>query len=472
MAKAASDIRRLLPKMDKVLGWPEIEKMAGTTPYAVLKEAIRESLDQIRTRLANQPENVDLSKPAVLAVIIKTLQTNETPSLKPVINGSGIVIHTNLGRSPLAHSAEKAILETSSGYSNLEFDLERGERGERYVHIEKLLCSLTGAEAAIVVNNNAAAVMLVLSSLAQTREVIVSRGELVEIGGSFRIPDVMRQSGATLVEVGTTNRTHPKDYRAAITEQTAMLLKVHTSNFAIVGFTSEVNTAEMVSIGKENGVPVVVDAGSGTLIDLARFGISGETTVQQHLKDGADVVTFSGDKLLGGPQAGLIVGSSHIISIMKRNPLLRAIRIDKLTLAALEATLRLYRDERQALAEVPTLRMLTMDQKQIADRAKRMLTKLKNALPSDFKLSLCNGASSPGGGSFPQIQLPTKLIEIQINGIMAHHLEEALRSTTPAVIGRVQKDRFMLDARTMNEKEMPRVADALIQAARMINANS
>jgi L-seryl-tRNA(Ser) seleniumtransferase len=274
----------------------------------------------------------------------------------------------------------------------------------------------------------------------------------------------MRQSGAELVEVGTTNRTHPKDYRYAITDRTALLLKIHSSNFAVVGFTSEVSTAEMVAIGREHSLPVAVDAGSGTLIDLKQFGIDGETTIQQYLKDGADVVTFSGDKLLGGPQAGIIAGSQPLIDRMKKHPLLRAFRIDKLTLAALEATLRLYRDEDQALAEIPTLRMLTMGQPVITAQARRMLRRLKNLLPSSCKLSICEGTSSPGGGTFPLIQLPTRLIEIQINDLPAHKLEESLRHTTPAVIGRVQRDRFMLDVRTMSDKEIPLVAEAVRQA--------
>lgn len=450
--------------MDKILAWPELKTVAGSVSYKVIREAVRTSLEQLRQQLSDNRTKPDLSRTGIINLIQQTLSKSETASLKHVVNGSGIVIHTNLGRSPLAKVAEQAISQTAMGYSNLEFDLERGERGERYVHVEELICRLTGAEAALVVNNNAAAVMLVLSSLAASSEVIVSRGELVEIGGSFRIPDVMRQSGAELVEVGTTNRTHPKDYRYAITEKTALLLKVHSSNFAVVGFTSDVSTAEMVEIGRAHGLPVAVDAGSGTLIDLKRFGIDGETTIQQYLKDGADVVTFSGDKLLGGPQAGLIAGSQALIDRMKKHPLLRAFRIDKLTLAALEATLRLYRDEDQALAEIPTLRMLTMEQSAITAQAKRMMRKLKPLLPPSCKLSICEGTSSPGGGTFPLIQLPTRLIEVQIDNLAAHKLEELLRQTRPAVIGRVQRDRFMLDVRTISEKEIPLIAEALNQA--------
>jgi L-seryl-tRNA(Ser) seleniumtransferase len=331
------------------------------------------------------------------------------------------------------------------------------------VHVEQLLSELTGAEAALVVNNNAAAVMLALSSLASGHEVIVSRGELVEIGGSFRIPDVMRQSGATLVEVGTTNRTHPRDYICAVTEQTALLLKIHTSNFAVVGFTAEVDTETMARIGRESAIPTMVDAGSGCLVDLTRFGICGEATIQQYLQAGAAIVTFSGDKLLGGPQAGLIVGRREQIEKMKRHQLLRALRIDKLTLAALEATLRLYRDERVALAEIPTLRMLTMTPEVISRQARRMLRRLRMLLPGQFTLSLQDGYSSPGGGSYPLLQLPSRMIEVLLQGMTPHRLEELLRSTTPPVIGRLQKDRFLLDVRTLTDSDVPLIASALRQ---------
>jgi L-seryl-tRNA(Ser) seleniumtransferase len=464
MATSAQDIRRKLPKMDKVLSWPEITALNSRTSHIGLKNAVRSTLDQLRLKLISDADT-DCSPDQICSLILNAVLAAETPSLRRVINGSGVVVHTNLGRSPLAQTAELALHETAWGYSNLEFDLERGERGERYVHIEKLLCELTGAEAALVVNNNAAAVMLALSSLASGREVIVSRGELVEIGGSFRIPDVMRQSGASLVEVGTTNRTHPRDYISALTDQTALLMKIHTSNFSVMGFTAEVDTGTMVRIGRESAIPTLVDAGSGCLIDLSRFGISGEATIQQQLQAGADIVTFSGDKLLGGPQAGLIVGKRELIDTMKRHQLLRALRIDKLTLAAMEATLRLYRDERIALAQIPTLRMLTMTIDEIGKQARRMLKRLRAELPDQFTLTLQHGFSSPGGGSFPLLQLPSRMIEVTVDGLPAHHLEERLRSTTPPVIGRLQKDRFLLDVRTLTDNELPLLAAALRQAA-------
>lgn len=456
-----SDIRRLIPKMDKVLSWPAVSALAASTSRSELREAVRTVLEQLRQQIGtgNHP---DLTAGHIAEQIARQLRHAQMPSLRRVINGSGIVIHTNLGRSPLPQAAEAALMETAWGYSNLEFDLQTGERGERYEHVEQLLCELTGAEAALVVNNNAAAVLLALSGLACGREVIVSRGELVEIGGSFRIPDVMRQSGASLVEVGTTNRTHPKDYRNAIGEQTALLLKVHTSNFAVVGFTAEVDTATMVQIGRQSGLPTMVDAGSGSLIDLGRFGIPGEATVQEHLAAGADLVTFSGDKLLGGPQAGLLVGRRDIISTLKAHQLLRALRIDKLTLASLEATLRLYRDERRALAEIPTLQMMTFSKEELDSRLRRMLRRLRRMLPSTISLEAASGTSSPGGGSFPLLQLPTRLITVSLPGLSANGLELALRTTTPPVVGRIQRDRFMLDVRTLRDEDLPLLATALM----------
>jgi L-seryl-tRNA(Ser) seleniumtransferase len=364
----------------------------------------------------------------------------------------------------LAEEAEEAIERVSTGYSNLEFDLESGERGTRYAHVEGLICELTGAEAALVVNNNAAAVILALSSLAQGRDVIVSRGELVEIGGSFRIPDVMRQSGANLVEVGTTNRTYCRDFQNSITDSTALLLKVHTSNYTIVGFTADASVAELSSLGQKSCIPVMLDAGSGCLIDLSSFGIPGEPTIRQYLDAGADVVTFSGDKLLGGPQAGLIAGRLRFIESMKRHPLLRALRIDKLSLASLEATLRLYRDERRALLAIPTLRMLTVSAEKLARRAELISRRLRKSLPDTVTLVKHSGESSAGGGSFPLLQLPTTLIEIRIAGFLPQQIEAALRRASVPVIGRIHRDRFLLDVRTVMDRDLPALAQSMAEA--------
>lgn len=455
--------------MDLLLAWPEIAILKEAGGLVAVRSAAKSVLSILRGQMA-QGRPVDLSPTQIARLVKEELLRSESPSLKKVINGSGVVIHTNLGRSPLPSAALEAITNCASGYSNLEFDLTKGERGERYVHVEQLLCELTGAEASLVVNNNAAAVLLALSAIAANREVIVSRGELVEIGGSFRIPDVMKQSGATLVEVGTTNRTHPADYQQAVGEKTALLLKVHSSNYSIVGFTAEPSVTQMAAISKNAEIPVMIDAGSGCLMDLSGFGITGETTVRKHLEDGADLVTFSGDKLLGGPQAGLIVGRHDIIRTLKRHPLLRALRIDKLSLAALEATLRLYRDEQKALQQIPTMRMLSMTAEELAGQARRTKRRLHRLLQSDFTIQIVTGSSSSGGGTSPLAQLPTTLLKISLPEISAHHLESALRATTPPVIGRLQQNGFYLDIRTLSDSDTPLLAAALCQAREALNA--
>lgn len=467
----ADSIQRMLkeiPKVDRVLEWPEIAVLRSKYDRPEVLSAVRKVLGCTREEV-RCGDAATCSPARIVALIKAEIVSRSTSSLRRVVNGTGVVVHTNLGRSPLAAEAEEAIHTVSAGYSNLEFDLENGERGTRYAHVEGLICELTGAEAALVVNNNAAAVILALSSLAQEREVIVSRGELVEIGGSFRIPDVMRQSGAKMIEVGTTNRTHIRDFLTAITDATALLLKIHTSNFAIVGFTADASVAEMSSLGQGTGIPVMLDAGSGCLVDLSHYGISGEPTVRQYLEAGADVVTFSGDKLLGGPQAGLIAGKRQFVEPMKRHPLLRALRMDKLNLAALEATLRLYRDERRALASIPTLRMLTMTTEQLVRRAGMISRKLRKALPDSVLLVTHPGESSAGGGSFPLLQLPTTLIEVCIVGLSPHQIEAALRSATVPVVGRIHRDRFLLDARTILDQDLPDLTASLCQVAAVHN---
>jgi len=455
---------RRIPKVDVLLSWPEIEALQTGFPRSEVLIVVRTVLAELRERL-KCGELADVPSPHDIADLVTVeLRNRVSPSLRPVVNGTGVVIHTNLGRSPLADEAEEAIRTVSSGYSNLEFDLDAGERGSRYSHVEGLLCELTGAESALVVNNNAAAVMLALSSLAQGREVIVSRGELVEIGGSFRIPDVMRQSGATLVEVGTTNCTHSYDYLSALSDSTALCLKVHTSNYAIVGFTADVSVAELSALAKENNIPVMLDAGSGCLIDLSPYGIQGEPTVRQYLEAGASVVTFSGDKLLGGPQAGIIVGSKEYIDNMKKHSLLRALRIDKLSLAALEATLRLYRNERGALASVPVLRMLTTPPAVLARRADNLVRRLRRLLPGTVKFSRHQGESCVGGGSFPLLHLPSAHVEVIIEGVSPQRLDAALRHTVVPVIGRIHRDRFLLDIRTMGERDIAPLAASLKEA--------
>ena len=464
MAGAARNVLKEIPKVDRILCWPEITGLLEKHPRPEVLVAVRTVLDQLRDHVRNNGDAASLDPGRIAARISSELASRFRPSLNAVVNCTGVVVHTNLGRSPLADEAEEAIHRVAAGYSNLEFDLQTGERGTRYAHVEGLICELTGAEAALVVNNNAAAVILALSSLSRGREVIVSRGELVEIGGSFRIPDVMCQSGAALVEVGTTNRTHIQDFQTAITDATALLLKVHTSNFAILGFTAEATVAEMSLLGQESGIPVMLDAGSGCLIDLSPYGISGEPTIRQYLDAGADVVTLSGDKLLGGPQAGLIAGKCKFIEPMKRHPLLRALRMDKLSLAALEATLRLYRDDRRALAAIPTLRMLTLTAEQLTRRADVIARRLRRILPDTVRLVKQSGESSAGGGSFPLLQLPTTLIEVRIGGHSPQKIEVALRRATVPVIGRIHRDRFLLDVRTVMDRDLPALAQSMAEA--------
>lgn len=460
MTTQPQDRRRSLPQLDRLLRWPELTDLRESVGEQLLKEAGRTVLSSLRDAL-RQNSAPDLSTAAISHQVRQAVTQQLRPHLQTVINGSGVVVHTNLGRSPLADAALSQMHEIAKRYSNLEYDLEKGERGERYVHVESLLTDLTATEAALVVNNNAAAVLLTLSALAQGREAIVSRGELVEIGGSFRIPDVMRHSGVTLVEVGTTNRTHPADYRQAISEQTAMLVQVHTSNFAIVGFKSAVDTKTLADIAHQADIPLVVDAGSGSLVDFSALGIPGEATVRSYIDAGADLVTFSGDKLLGGPQAGIIVGKREYISQLKKHQLLRALRIDKLTLAALEATLLLYRTPERAWQEIPTLRMMTEALSTLTQRGKRLRRTLRSALPAAAEVTICQGTSSPGGGTFPLIELPTILVTIQLPGWSAARLDTTLRKSEPAVIGRVYQDTYHLDVRTLRTEEFSQIAALL-----------
>jgi L-seryl-tRNA(Ser) seleniumtransferase len=453
---------RNIPKVDKVLEWPEIKSFLGEYPRPVVITAVRETLDLIR---ADFLRGEATAEPFLAEMIVEqvgvTLARTNTPGLRRVINGTGVILHTNLGRAPLSESLRDTMLDAAFGYSTLEFDLETGTRGSRAVHVEKLLCSLTGAETAVVVNNNAAAVLLALSSLARGKEVIVSRGELVEIGGSFRIPEVMEQSGAVLREVGATNRTHPRDYRSAVSEETALLLKVHTSNFAVVGFTSQVSTEDLVTIGREAAVPVMVDAGSGSLVNLSAHGLPGETTVQEYLAAGADLVTFSGDKLLGGPQAGILVGKRKCLEPMKKHPLLRALRVDKVTLAALEGTLRLYRDERQALLRIPSLRMLTVTGDELSSRAKAAVRRMRRILPDTVSLKTQQGFSQVGGGTFPLLEIPTSLISVSVAKLTPQQLEQKLRTNRLPIIGRISQGEFLLDLRTLADRDIPEIITAL-----------
>mgnify|MGYP001198510925 CR=1 FL=1 len=447
---------RRIPKVDKLIADPVLQPVRAKYPETAVLKAVRIVLENIRAEIRSASFNADsLELPVIAAKVASELRKESVYSLHRVINATGTVIHTNIGRSPLPQKVWQQLTDIALHYSNLEFDNQSGERGDRYSHVEPLICELTGAEAALVVNNNAAALLLALSSLAKGREVIVSRGELVEIGGSFRIPDIMCQSGALLYEVGTTNRTHLKDYRSALSQGTALLLKVSCSNFAMSGFTAEVSHSELADLGKETGVPVMVDAGSGLFIDLEPISGCKETTVRRYLSSGADIVVCSGDKLLGGPQIGIIAGKKGMIEPMKKHPLLRALRVDKMTLCALEGVLRLHRDERSALLEIPTLRMLTIPEGELKIRAAGMLRKLKRSLPQTISLQLVDGFSMAGGGTLTTLRLPTKLIEISCENLSPIEIEKTLRAAETPVIGRIAKDRFLLDTRTILDDDLP-----------------
>ncbi len=380
-----------------------------------------------------------------------------------MINATGVVIHTNLGRSLLADEALENLQKIAGGYSNLEFDLISGQRGSRYSSVEDLICEISRAQAAMVVNNNAGAVLLCLETIAKGKNVIVSRGELVEIGGSFRIPDVMTKSGAVLKEVGTTNRTHLQDYENAIDDSTGLLLKVHTSNYSVVGFTAGVSLKKLVVLGEKHHVPVMEDLGSGTFIDLSNYGLLKEPTVQESVSTGVDVVTFSGDKLLGGPQAGVIAGAGEMLRKIKQNPITRALRIDKLTLAALESTLRLYRDEAAALNRIPTLRMLTMPEQIIQEKAERFMVLLKDIKNERLEVQSFDATSRAGGGSLPLLKLPSRCVGVKIQNISANRIDRWMREYTPAVIGRIEADFFMMDVRTIQESEPDAITAAFRQ---------
>jgi L-seryl-tRNA(Ser) seleniumtransferase len=454
---------KAIPKVDEFVGWISD---AGEAPLRLIKKAVRELLDEVRQAILDGREQSleALAKSHLLPRFHRRLAALMEPHFRTVINATGVVVHTNMGRSLLPDSAMAGIVAAGCRYSNLEFDLATGKRGSRYSLVEDLLCELTGAEAGLVVNNNAAAVLLALDTLAQGREAIVSRGQLVEIGGSFRIPDVMKKSGARLVEVGATNRTHLFDYEQAITEDTALLLKVHTSNYKMIGFTAEVPLEELVALGRRQGIVVMEDLGSGSLLDLSRFGLAKEPTVQEVVKAGADVVTFSGDKLLGGPQAGLIVGRRDIIDRIKKNPLNRALRIDKFTLAGLEAIFRLYLDEEHVADRVPTLAMLAMEYGVIKKRATRLLGRLRKEGDLGCEIAGVDTESRVGGGALPEQGLPSRAVSLRPLAFGVNQLEARLRAGGMPVIGRIEDGRLLLDMRTVADREVAELAAALVAA--------
>ena len=429
----------------------------------ILKLAVRSVIDRERARLlAGDPSCRELSAEEWQGRFRQAVACRQQPRLRRVINGSGVVIHTNLGRSLLPPSAVAALGQAAGHYSNLEFNLETGKRGSRYSLVEEIICDITGAEAALVVNNNAAAVLLVLETLAAGQEVIVSRGQLVEIGGSFRIPDVMVKSGAKLVEVGATNRTHLRDYELAISSETALLLKVHTSNFRIIGFTAEVPAEELVALARQRGLAVMEDLGSGSLVDLSPYGLPKEPTVQEIVRAGVDVVTFSGDKLLGGPQAGIIVGRQEMIDRIKHNPLNRALRIDKFTLASLETVLRSYYDLDAALHEVPTLRLLVQGPDEIRRRVRRLLRRLGGQLAGSCVLGQQATMSRVGGGAMPEHGLASWALTLRPLTMTLAQLERGLRGLALPIIGRIEDEALLLDLRTVLDSEVTELVTGLV----------
>ncbi|MFW6428607.1 MAG: L-seryl-tRNA(Sec) selenium transferase [Desulfosalsimonas sp.] len=463
---ARQEALRKLPGVDAVLETAAVDPELSGTPRSVLKNSVRQVLEGLRAAIletGSPPSEKSLSPESVLASVKARVRSAMASNLVHVINATGVVVHTNLGRSILGARAIEHLTAAASRYSNLEFNLEAGKRGSRYEIVEDLICEISGAEAAMVVNNNAGAVLLCLDTVAKGREVIVSRGELVEIGGSFRIPDVMAKSGAILKEVGTTNRTHLKDYQSAINQDTGLLLKVHTSNYGIVGFTASVALAELARLGADSGLPVMEDLGSGTFVDFSRYGLIKEPTVQESVATGADLVTFSGDKLLGGPQAGIITGSKYLMDRIKRNPLTRALRIDKLTLAALESTLRAYRDEPSAMSAIPTLYMLTCPVEHIEKKADMLDNALSEIPDSRLKIRLIDSVSRAGGGSLPLLELPTRCAAVSVDGISASGTDRALRAQRPAIVGRIEADEYIIDLRTVRENEIDIIANAINQ---------
>lgn len=459
--KNINTLLRDLPKVDRIFDELEVNS-SDNLPAALVKSAIRETIERYRGQiLAGKLSELPQSLEEWNAIFTEAIVKKNRPNLQRVINGTGVVIHTNLGRSLLGGKSIEALQTAGACYTNLEFDLSTGKRGSRYSLVEDIICELTGAEAALVVNNNAAAVLLSLNTLSYNKETIVSRGQLVEIGGSFRIPDVMSRSGASLVEVGATNRTHLFDYENGIGDDTGLLLKVHTSNFRVIGFTAEVPVADLVTLGRKHSIPVMEDLGSGSLIDLSPWGLPKEPTVQEIVKAGADVVTFSGDKLLGGPQAGIIVGKKDIIARIKKNPMNRALRIDKFTLASLETVLREYYDLDRALDSVPTLNMLTADPAILKKKGQKILRRLGGASELKGLITLQPTVSRVGGGAMPEYGLESWALVLEPGDMGASGLERWFRLLPVPLIMRIEDEKMIVDLRTVQENDIALLIDIL-----------
>lgn len=460
------ELLRKLPKVDELLNEKRIIDTLDGTMRGMVVEAVRETIDKYRNAVLKDQID-DFSIDDVIDSVVELIDKKNQPRLRRVINGTGTVIHTNLGRSNLSKEAIENVISVAEGYNNLEYDIEKGKRGSRYSHIEELLAKITGTEAAMVVNNNAAAVMLVLNTLCKDKEAIVSRGQLVEIGGSFRVPDVMKFSNASLIEVGTTNRTHLYDYENNINENTGVLLKVHTSNFKIMGFTEDVEITELVELGKKYELPVVEDIGSGVLVDFNKYGFTYEPTVQESVKKGIDVVTFSGDKMLGGPQAGIIVGKKKYIDMMKKNQLTRALRIDKMTLAALEGTLKYYLEEQEAIKNIPTLSMILANKEELKKRSQRLKRRL-NAKTNIYDFKIDTDYSMVGGGSMPTERIETYVIKVNSEKISTQKLEVGLRMNKVSIVARVYNNELILDLRTLFDKDFDVIIEAFMKIEKSV----
>lgn len=450
------ELLKKLPAVDKVLNLEKIQELYNLYGRNLIVDTIRDVINEKRNKILNS-ESVDCSIYDIVETVEQFLYEKNLPNLKRVINGTGVIIHTNIGRSPLCDEAIKHIIKISKSYCNLEMDLESGERSTRQLVIRDILVKLTNTESCFIVNNNTAAVLVAVSTLAKNKEVIVSRGQLIEIGGSFRLPEIIAQSGAKLVEVGTTNKTYLKDYENAINENTALLMRSHTSNYKIMGFTEEVSAKKLAELGKKYGIPSLEDLGSGLFIDLSGYGLPYEPTVLDSIKAGIDIITFSGDKLLGGPQAGIIIGKKELIEKIQKNPLTRAIRIDKLCLAALESTLRLYFVEEKVYENIPVLKLLTISEEEIYIKASKLANVIKEKIKENADVYVKKDVSEAGGGSLPLTAIPTFVICIKPQKISVKELALKLRKNTIPIIGRIKEDCFILDLRTCffeNEEEI------------------
>jgi len=454
------DLYKNIPKIDNLIDNSRIKIRIERYGRRFVLDIIREHLDSIRKNIRNNIIS-RIDEDEIINTLVYKIDSENKNKFKKVVNGTGVIIHTNLGRSIFSEEVSQEICQNLSSYTNLEYNLGKGERGYRYDHITDIIQKVTGAEDAAVVNNNAAAVLITLKTIAEGKEVIVSRGELVEIGGSFRIPDVIRESGCILKEVGTTNKTHLKDYESAITENTGAIIKIHTSNYKIVGFSKNVETDELKTLSSKYNIPLIEDLGSGMLLDLSNYGLSKEPTVQEALYKGIDVVTFSGDKLLGGPQCGIIVGSKKYIKNIKNNQLLRALRVDKFTIMALEYTFKSYLNSETISSKIPTVRMITEDVKDVKDRAKKLADELNKINSDKIKINIKKCSSKVGGGAYPLDKIKSYGLEIEIDGLSEGNIEASLRNNEIPIITRIEEGNAFIDCKTILQKDYIIIYEAL-----------